>query len=329
MSAKVAMYDKAFASIGPRLAALNLDIDIVTFDKDGLFQVKGRNVAASDVTIDYCWLSAHLVADGVRDKAFRAMLDCKSIGVLQTFNAGLDYPFYKKISDKGTRICNSSAQGIAIAEYVLAQVLAVLHPIAQQRDQQARKIWKQTAFREISETHWLIVGYGPIAQELAKRLRAFGAKISVIRRSPDATALADRAGTMAELSGFLPDADVVVLACANNAETRGMANEAFFAAMRPGAILVNIARGALVDDAAMLGALDRGQLATTILDVFNEEPLPVDNALWSHPKVRLTAHTSFFGSGVRARWEELFLDNIGRYCRGETLVGEVRPQDIG
>ena len=93
-------------------------------------------------------------------------------------------------------------------------------------------------------------------------------------------------------------------------------------------MLVNIARGALIDDAAMLAALDQGKLATAILDVFHQEPLPAANPLWSHPRVRLTSHTSFSGSGVRNRWDSLFLDNIARFARGAPLLYEVNPRDI-
>jgi phosphoglycerate dehydrogenase-like enzyme len=102
----------------------------------------------------------------------------------------------------------------------------------------------------------------------------------------------------------------------------------FFTSVKEGAILVNIARGALIEDSAMIAALDRGQLAGAALDVFDPEPLPMDNPLWDHPKVRLTAHTSFGGDGTRLRWDELFFDNIPRYVRGETLLHEVSPADI-
>ena len=175
---------------------------------------------------------------------------------------------------------------------------------------------------------WLIAGFGPIGQEVARRVKAFGANTTVIRRSPAPSPLADRSGTMANLATFLPEADVIVLACSLNAQTRGFAGPGFFGAVKEGAILVNIARGALIDDAAMIAALDQGRLATAILDVFHEEPLPPGNPLWSHPKVRMTSHTSFAGSGVRGRWDQLFLDNITRYVRSQALANEVDPADI-
>jgi phosphoglycerate dehydrogenase-like enzyme len=328
MTVSVAMYDKSWAHIKERLDALALDITVHVFDRDGRFLVDGVAVPPGEVAVDYFWLSSHLNADDAQKTAFDTVLACKSVTVLQTYNAGLDNPVYKKISDKGVRICNSSAQAVAIAEYVMAHVLSLIHPIDLQRQQQARAEWKLTPFRELSRMNWLIVGYGPIGHEVAKRIKAFGVSTAVIRRSPATSDLIDRAGTMADLNEFLPQADVIVLACSLTDETRGFADAGFFAAARQDAILVNIARGALIDDAAMIAALDEGRLATAVLDVFHTEPLPEDDPLWSHPKVRLTPHTSFAGDGGRGRWDQLFLDNIARFVKGEALESEVDPSDI-
>lgn len=328
MPLTLAMYEKSYTHIGPRLDALGLDIAVRTFGPDGTFRIDGAAVPAGEVAVDYFWLSSHVNADGSRKTAFDTVLACKSVGVLQTFNAGLDDPVYKRIAARGTRIINSSAQAVAIAEYVMAHVLSLVHPIDLQREQQARKHWAITPFREVSRTHWLIIGYGPIGQAICSRVKPFGATISVVRRSRQRCELADRTGSMDDLGRLLPEADVIVLACPLNDDTRGFADAGFFAALKPGALLVNIARGALIDDEALLAALDGDRLAAAVLDVFRTEPLPADDPLWSHPKVRLTPHTSFAGDGGRARWDQLFLDNITRFVNGEALVGEVDPQDI-
>ena len=244
---------------------------------------------------------------------------------LQTFNAGLDHPFYAELAGKGTRICNSSAQGVAIAEFVFGQVLSVLQPLEEQRQMQADRDWRFTPYREISQTHWLVLGHGPIGQALTKRLKAFEAEVSVIRRTAVPTESADRVGAASDLQSFLPDADIVVIACPLNDQTRGMADTAFFRAMKPGAILVNIARGPLIDDAALIKGLDEGTPSVGILDVFHTEPLPDDDPLWSHPKVRMTPHTSFAGDGSQGRWDQLFLDNITRFVADEPLGQEVDP----
>ncbi|MDP7547091.1 MAG: NAD(P)-dependent oxidoreductase [Alphaproteobacteria bacterium] len=328
MPVTVAIYDKALELIGERLEALALDIIIHPFNKDGWISANGGAGAPGETGIDYFWLSPSIAFDRCLPAAFELVLGCKSVGVLQTFNAGLDLPQYKKISGKGIRICNSSAQAVSISEYVLAHVLSLLHPIEQQRDQQANKLWKSTPFREISRMNWLIIGFGPVGQEVAKRVKSFGATTAVVRRSPETSDIVDKAGKLDDLETYLPEADVVVLACSLNDDTRDFADAGFFAALKEGAILVNVARGALIVDAAMLAALDEGRLAAAVLDVFRQEPLPEGDPLWSHPKVRVTSHTSSSGNGSFLRWEQLFLDNIVRYVRGDALENEVNPKDI-
>jgi len=135
-------------------------------------------------------------------------------------------------------------------------------------------------------------------------------------------------GSLDDAGKLAADADIIVLACSLTDATRGFADAEFFAQVKPGAVLVNIARGALIDDAALIKALNDGTISEAALDVFHKEPLPENDPLWTHPKVRLTPHTSFAGDGGRDRWDQLFLDNIVRYVNGEALEREVNPADI-
>ncbi len=320
----LALHHASLDAIGDRLDGLNLDIEIATFSDASTYTLNGKDIAAEEMEVDYLWLRTDINADG-RDTVFGNVLNTKRVGVLQTFNAGLDHPFYADMAAKGTRICNSSAQGVAIAEFVFGQVLSVLQPIAEQRQMQADRDWRFTPYREVSQTHWLVLGHGPIGQALTKRLKAFEAEVSVIRRTAVPTEHADRVGAASDLQSFLPDADIVVLACPLNDQTRGLADVAFFRAMKPGAILVNIARGPLIDDDALIKGLDGGTPSLAILDVFHTEPLPDGDPLWSHPKVRMTPHTSFAGNGSQGRWDQLFLDNIARFVADEPLGQEVDP----
>jgi phosphoglycerate dehydrogenase-like enzyme len=328
MPKTVAIYRRALDQIAPQLEGLGLDIEILTFDKGGRLFRDNTEVAPEETAVDFVWLASLISRDQAQKPVFDMVLRMKSIGVLQTFNAGLDHPVYKKIANKGTRICNSSAQAVAISEYVFAQILSLFQPLEQQRAQQADRIWQVTPFREIWRTNWLIVGYGPIGQQIAQKVKAFGASTAVVRRSPERSDMVDKAGTLVDLPALLPEADIIVLACPLNDETRGVASRDFFAQIKEGAILVNIARGALIDDAAMIAALDAGRLAHAVLDVFHKEPLPGNDPLWSHPKVRVTAHTSFAGSGGQLRWQQLFLDNLPRFVSGNALMNEVDPRDI-
>jgi phosphoglycerate dehydrogenase-like enzyme len=134
--------------------------------------------------------------------------------------------------------------------------------------------------------------------------------------------------TQAELPKLLPEADVVVLACALNDATRDLANDAFFRAMKPGSLLINIARGGVVVEDALLTALARKAPAVAVLDVFREEPLPATSQFWSHPQVRVSAHTSAASSGTVPRGDQLFLSNLKRYAAGEPLINEVDPNSL-
>ncbi len=325
MTRTLTLHEAALAHIGKRLDALGLPLEIATFGNDGAVAFRGAALAPGDHDAGYLWLSRQASAAMGQPALFDAALAFRSVDVLQTYNAGLDHPFYAAIAAKGARICNSSAQGVAIAEYVFAELLAVLQPVERRRALQAERKWELTPFREISQTRWLILGHGPIGAALAHRAKAFGAAVDVVRRSPAGTADADRAGTLADLPRFLPDADIVILACPLTPETRGLAGAGFFAALKPGAILVNVARGALVETPALLAALDGGRLSTAILDVFDQEPLPGESPLWSHPGVRMTAHTSYAGDGAGGRWDALFLDNVARWARGEPLARLAEP----
>jgi len=328
MPLTVAMHESSLAHIERALQTLSLDIRVLAFNDAGNFIVDNTEMPASNIEVDYFWLSYHVSGADSKMQACETALQCKSINVLQTFNAGLDDPYYRKLADKGIRICNSSAQAVAISEYVMSQVMSEIHPIRLQRAQQMEKTWQRTPFREISKTNWLIVGYGPIGQGIARRVKAFGASTSIVRRTQTLSEYVDVVGTLADLNTLLPQADIVVLACPLNTATRGIANKEFFSAAKKDCILVNIARGGLIEDTALITALDKDNLACAILDVFHEEPLPEENPLWSHPKVRLTPHTSFNGDGVRDRWDKLFLDNVSRFVNKETLLHEVNPEDI-
>lgn len=239
--------------------------------------------------------------------------------------AGTDGPAFAALMMAGVELTKSDAQAPAIADYVLCQTLALLHPIAEAHAAQIAGMWQRLTFCEIADTSWLIVGFGAIGTEIARRLRAFGATISAIRRDPAPHPLADRILPPASVREALPHADVVILSCPLTDDTRGMADNGFFARMKPGAILVNVGRGALIDDAALLAGLDAGRPAAAILDVFHQEPLPQASPFWKHPAVRLTAHGAGAGSGVVARNDLCFLDNLERYFRGDALIGTVAP----
>lgn len=317
----------ALGRVQAELAVYGPRLEILAVDPNGIWHgnEKVEPQAASPETV---WLSFDAYAEKTLPVFFQAALSSNSTKWVQTFNAGLDLPIFKTIMEKGIRLSNSDAQAVPIAEYVMGYALSELLPIAKHREAQAAKTWRMAPFREISQTNWLIVGYGHIGMEIARRAKAFGAHVTGVKRNAGAQEFADKMVTNAELLRALPNADVVVLACSLNDSTRDLANEAFFRAMKPGSLLINIARGGVVVDEALMAALDRDAPAVAVLDVFREEPLPAASPYWTHPKVRVTAHTSATGGGIMGRGDKLFLGNLKRYLAGERLINEVDPKAV-
>ena len=330
---QILMSEQAHGRVQDRLTAFGDRIDVVCMgvgeDGEPTFSRGGQPIDAAAVDPEIYWVSLDLWPAGRLPGYFRKMMQGTKGQWAQVFSAGIDNPVFKAIMSRGLRLTKSRAQAIAIAEYVVAHAVSLLHPIAEQAAAQAAHDWRRVSFREINATHWVIVGFGAIGEEIARRARAFGVKITVVRRSVSADPLADAVLPMDGLKGALGDADVVVLACALNDETRNMADQAFFQSLKPGAVLINIGRGDLVDEDALRVGLDRNQPAHAVLDVFHTEPLPQDAWFWDHPKVRVTAHASNAGDGVLARGDAQFLDNLGRFLAGEPLLAEARPEEAG
>jgi phosphoglycerate dehydrogenase-like enzyme len=320
---KLMLHSNALQRVDDRLRGLNIPLELYVVDADGVIRLDGSVVEQAAVRAEAVWASLDTFPGARFRPFFGVAMENPGVKWVQTFNAGLDLPIFRDIVRRGVRLTNSSAQAVAMAEFVMGQVFAEWYPTAQYRAAQAAHEWRRIGFREISQSHWLIVGYGNIGREIARRAKAFGAHVAGVRRSPKPDEFADEVCGQGELARLLPSADVVVLACSLTEATRDMAGVDFFGRMKPGAMLVNVGRGGLVDEGALVAALDAGTPSVAILDVFREEPLPAASALWDHPKIRISAHTSASGGGTLARGDTLFLDNLALYARGAKLINEV------
>jgi phosphoglycerate dehydrogenase-like enzyme len=325
---QVLMSEASFHRIRERIAPLSPRLDIVTVPEAGRYLRGEVEVAAADLDPEIVWNTQEAYLSGLLPSLMRVVLDSPSVRWLQTFNAGLDLPIFRRIMEKGVRITKSAAQGVVIAEYVMGHALSLIVPIDLQRDLKSRREWGRTPYREVSRTHWLLVGYGAIGEQIAQRARAFGVDLTVVRRGTEA-GLANRTLPLSRIHEALPEADVVVLACALTDETRNLCNDAFFSAMKPGALLINIGRGGLVDEDALHRGLESQRPAHAVLDVFQTEPLPQDHWIWTHPRVRVSAHTSNSGDGVQPRADDQFVENLGRYLSGDPLLNEAARAEVG
>ncbi len=295
---------------------------------DGSLLREGRGVSAEEARLEIAWASRDLFDDlehsRVRDFMV-TVLKSDTLRWFQSGGAGVDHPVFGMISRKGVRLTNSDAGSVAIAEFVLAAVIDHYQPNPQRREAQADRCWKRFEFREIAGTTWLVIGLGNIGREVALRAGAFGAHVIGVRREPSGDEPVAEMIRPRDVKTTLPRADVVVLCTSLNPSSTGLVDSGFLSAMKPRSVLVNIARGGLVDEQALLESLDAGIPEYAVLDVFNTEPLPTDDPLWNHRRVRLTSHCAAEGSGSGARGDHGFLANLERYVAGKPLAFELDP----
>ncbi len=286
---------------------------------DESLTLNGQKVAPEDARFDIAWASTDLYTKGPSRANFALLTAAKGLKWFQSGAAGFDHPIFAKVAATGTIMTRSDAQGIAIAEYVLARTLEAFHDAAGRAAKQAAHDWSRHEFRDVWGTRWLVIGYGAIGSQIGIRARAFGAHVTGVRRSPAASDPADAMITPDGILAALPDTDVVVIAAPHSGDTDKLVDAAFLAAMKERSVLVNIARGRLVDEPALLAALDAGKPEMAILDVFEKEPLPPDSPFWDHPRVLLSGHCAADSPMNIARGDEVFLGNLKRYLKGEPL----------
>jgi phosphoglycerate dehydrogenase-like enzyme len=219
---------------------------------------------------------------------------------------------------------------VSMAEHTIGVILAFARKLHLARDAQRDAHWAQdelaggAPFRDLAGATLGLVGLGTIGRAVAERARALGMRVLAVRRHPaaDPDPAHEQWGTD-RLPELLERSDVVVLAPPLTAATRGMIGREELGRMRPDALLVNLGRGPLVDEAALIEALERSRIAGAALDVFDSEPLPSSSPLWRMPQVILTPHVSGLGPRLWERGMELFARNLAAYREGRPLENVV------
>jgi phosphoglycerate dehydrogenase-like enzyme len=320
---KVLIAESALLRLGHQLEEFSDTVDWYVMSADGDVSLGSESVQAAQCDIQVAWFSREVAFSAMSRTFADILLRSNDLQWIQTAAAGLNNPIYEKLMANGARLSNSNAQAPAIAEYVVANVLDRFQNQRRRRESQSQKLWQADEFRELNGSNWLIVGLGNIGQRIGRGVKGFDASVTGVRRSGVAHEAADIVITQSEIAEVLPTQDVVVLSCTLTEETRGMVDQQFLAAMKRQAILVNIGRGGLIDEQALLNSLDADKLDFAILDVFNTEPLPADSPFWSHPRVAVTPHASNRGSGTGRRGDELFLSNLDAFLSNRALQNEV------
>ncbi|HEV2364951.1 MAG TPA: NAD(P)-dependent oxidoreductase [Caulobacteraceae bacterium] len=321
-------YEPAWRRILPRLGPMAERLCPVLVGEDARLRCDGAALSEGEAQADIAWMSGDLFEGPAARPFMVAALKSPGLTWMQSAAAGFDDEIFRRIIDKGARLTTSHGQAVGMAEWVLWGVLDHFQRGPERRAAQAGGEWRRFFYREVSGTTWLVFGFGAVGRGVAARARALGARILAVRRQLGPDPLADEVLGAEAVIGRLSEADVVVMAAPLSAVTRHVANGRFFAAMKPASVFVNLARGALVDEAALIAALNRDAPGFALLDVFETEPLPDASPLWSHPKVSITAHASGITAGQRTRNDALFVDNLTRFLEGAPLLHEADPADV-
>jgi phosphoglycerate dehydrogenase-like enzyme len=279
------------------------------------------------------WLAA--------DAFDRLLARAPRLAWVHSASAGVERVLTPAARARGITITN--ARGVfsqPIAEYVLTMVLAISRRLPQLLELQRERTWQPLEAVELRDVTIGLVGYGSLGRTVARLTAAFGARVVATRRRPErsgrdrgdgagADTEAERAveilGGPNSLPALLEQSDFVVLAAPLTPETDGLIDAAALGRMRRGAWLINVARGRLVDEGALVRALREHRIGGAVLDTFRDEPLGADSPFYDLPNVIVTPHTSWSSGRVLDRTIELFCDNLRRYAAGEPLENLVDP----
>lgn len=221
----------------------------------------------------------------------------------------------------------SGVHAVPLAEFCLMGLLAFTKNLPRILDDQRARRWDEYPSRELRGQTLLILGLGKIGEEVARLGRAFGMRvIAVNRRGATDSDDVETVVPVGRLSELLPQADAMIISLPLTEETRGLVDEPALRSMKRGAILVNVGRGAVLDEQALIECLRDGQLTGAALDVTTHEPPPPDSPLWDLPNVLLSSHTAALSFRENERIVDLFLENCRRWQSGQELLNRIDPQ---
>ena len=246
--------------------------------------------------------------------------------------AGVAQLTYPTLRESGIVVTNASGvHSIPIAEHVIGMLLSLSRKFPDALRHQQNHKWAQQEIWDAkprpSELHnatLLLIGLGAIGKEIAQRAKAFGMKIEAVTRSGQGdTTLAEKIYPATHLESALAQADYVVVAAPETPATNNLLGPKQFAAMKPTAFVINVARGSLIDEAALIAALEKNKIAGAALDVAAKEPLPPESPLWRQQNIMITPHLAAASENLWPRQTQLLLNNLDRWFAGKALINKV------
>jgi phosphoglycerate dehydrogenase-like enzyme len=293
--------------VSPEAEAAGIDADIAFISRD----VTGLSTKHQILPATQCF--------------YDAMLASASLRWVHTHSAGADRPIFGLLRQRGVTVTTSSgANASVVAQTALAGVLALARRFPQLMQAQREHRWAPLIGsglpHDLEAQTATVVGWGPIGQAIGRLLLALGLKLIVVRRSAQAALPGVETVGFGTFKSILPRTDWLILACPLTPQTHSLIDAATLALLPPLAHLVNVARGEVVEEPALIAALREGRLAGAYLDVFAHEPLAPASPLWDMKNVIATPHSAGFSDGNGERVARMFLDNLARWARGERLL---------
>lgn len=287
-----------------------------------------RDVDIAFISRDVTGLSTKYVLPEALQACYALLRDSADLKWVHIHSAGADRPVYVALRDRGVTVTTSSgANAEVVASTALAGLLALARRFPQlmaaQREHRWAPLLGEQLPRDLRGQTVVLVGWGPIGQRIGSVLRLLGLWLIVVRNSPAPSPDGVEMVTFDEFTKVLPRADWLLLACPLTDKTRRLVDAQALAALPRGAGLINVARGEVVVEQALIAALRSGQLGSAYLDVFEHEPLAPDSPLWDMPHVIVTPHSAGHSDGNYQRVIDLFLANLRRWCAGEPLVNAI------
>lgn len=289
--------------------AAHPDVELVEIPEEGPLPASARG----EIALTQAWGSPNM-----------AEVMTRGVRWVHSYGTGVnDFPF-ETLGDAAFT-CSRGASAVPISEWVMAVLLAAEKELPQRWISEPPKPperWNIAFLGGLRGRTLAILGFGGIGQAVAQRALAFDMRVRALRRSGGASPV-DGVEMVRDIGALVADADHLVLALPLTDATRHLVDAPLLARAKPGLHLVNVSRGGLVDQEGLRAALDDGQVGLASLDCVEPEPLPAGHWLFTHPKVRLSAHISWSGPGALEELIAPFVENLGRYRRGEPLIGRV------
>ena len=320
----VLLSHRCHAAHGAAVVAAGIRAELIALPPDAAARLPDPECARTEIA----FFSADIVPDFAR-QFFSAVRRAPRLKWMHVFNVGVDHPIFDEMLARGVRLTTSAGStAVPIAQTAIMGLIALARGFPRWLVAQRSRRWDPERGQPPADLQGqvaVIVGLGRIGGEIARLARVLGLKVIGVRRGPRREGdPVDELHPPTALRGLLGRCDWLILACPLTPETRGLIDAGALARLPRGSRLINIARGEIVDEHALIAALGSGQLAGAYLDVFATEPLPPASPLWDMPNVLVTPHNSAAAAGNDQRVLELFLDNLGRWHRGAPLLNEVR-----